>query len=70
MEEKKMVARKGNKRGELNEDSRKMVLLMLKYVCMRLEKVTMGKKKTEWLESEYLNNEKEQRDIGRERRQR
>lgn len=39
-----MVARKGNKRGELNEDSRKMVLLMLKYVCMRLEKVTMGKK--------------------------
>lgn len=24
-------------------------------------------KKTEWLESEYLNNEKEQRDIGREK---
>lgn len=69
MEEKKMVARKGNKRGELDEDSRKMVLLMLKYVCMRLEKVTMGKK-TEWLESEYLNNGKGQRDIGRERRQR
>lgn len=53
-----MVARKRNKKVELNENSRKMVLYA--EICMRLdEQVTMGgKKKTERLELEYQNSAK------------
>lgn len=49
-----MIARKGKERGGLDENSRKMVLLMPKYVWGCKSKLRW--EKTERLGSEYLNN--------------
>lgn len=50
MEEEKVVARKRNKKVELNENSRKMVLYA--EICMRLDEQVTMEKKIERLELE------------------
>lgn len=61
-EEKKVIARKRNKRSELDKNSRKMLLLMPKYVRGCKDKLRSTEKKDRAIVAfEYLSDKREKR---------